>query len=93
MKSTKMDYDELDARIQWQKLGIVSGCTIRETLQVSCVVYNPFASFFWGGGPLTHCRLRGAYCPLGTAETAERGMTKGFFYIRETVMFVMFKNK
>lgn len=47
MKSTKMDYDELDARIQWQKLGIVSGCTIQETLQVSCVVYNPFA--FLGG--------------------------------------------
>lgn len=49
--------------------------------------------FLGGGGPLTHCRLRGAYCPLGTAETAERGMTKGFFYILETVMFVMFKNK
>lgn len=90
-----MDYDELDARIQWQKLGIVSGCTIRETLQVSCVVYNPFAFLGGRGGvvPLTDCSLRGAYCPLGTAETAERGMTKGFFHIQETVMFVMFKNK
>lgn len=88
MKSTKMDYDELDARIQWQKLGTVSGCTIRETLQVSCVVYNPFA-FLGGLFLLTDCSLRGAYCLLWTAETAERGMTKGFFYITETVMFAV----
>lgn len=38
---------------------------------------------------LTDCSLRGAYCPFWTAETAERGMTKGFFYIRETVMFAV----